>query len=53
MGMLPVILFYSLLATFILSLLLTVLNDEMSDFFYSVYDTIIHQVTNISELVRR
>ena len=51
--MLTVILFYSLLATFILSLLFTVLNDEMCDFCDSVFDTIVHQLTNISEFVKR
>jgi hypothetical protein len=36
-----------------MSLLLTVLNDEMSDFFYMVYDSIVHQITNISDFVVR
>lgn len=53
MGMLPAILFYGLLATFVMSFLLTLLNEEMSDFFYLIFDSITHQASNIIEFVKR
>jgi len=47
------ILFYSLVITFLLSLLFAVLNDEMHEVFYFVLDTLTNQFQAISELGRR
>ncbi|MDZ4836276.1 MAG: hypothetical protein SGJ27_21055 [Candidatus Melainabacteria bacterium] len=53
MGILPAFFFYGLLSTFILSFLLTLFNDEMRDFFYMIFDSIVHQLSNIIGVARR
>lgn len=47
------VLFYGVVGTLVLSLLLALVPDEMSKMFYFVLDTITHQVTSITEFGRR
>lgn len=48
MELLPHILFWSLLATIVLSLLLSLLHDEVMNVFWVVYDTVVHSITKVS-----